>query len=109
MAAALARGHEAEHVRDTKLRDAPDAQIAAYALASGAVLVSRDLDFADMRHYPPADYHGLLVLRLPDDSGAAQIADVLNRFLASSDFVEQLPGHLVIVDASRVRFRPALA
>ena len=108
LGAVRARGHEAEHIRDTKLRDAPDEQIAAYALASGAVLVSRDLDFADMRHYPPANYRGLIVMRLPDDSGAAQIAEVLNRFLAS-ELVKQLPGHLASVDPSRVRFRPALA
>lgn len=107
LGAVLARGHEAEHIRDTELRDAPDEQIAAYALASGAVLVSRDLDFADVRRYPPADYHGLIVLRLPDNSGALQIADVLSRFLAS-DLVNQLPGHLAIVDPSQVRFRPAL-
>jgi predicted nuclease of predicted toxin-antitoxin system len=108
VAAVLARGHQAEHVRDTGLRDAADEQIAAYALASGAVLISRDLDFADMRNYPPTKYHGLVVLRLPDDSGATQVAEVLGRFLSSQTLVEQLPGHLAIVDVSRVRFRPAL-
>ncbi|MBL6749735.1 MAG: DUF5615 family PIN-like protein [Nevskia sp.] len=42
--AVLARRHDAEHIRDTALRDAADELVAAYALASGAVLVSRDLD-----------------------------------------------------------------
>lgn len=47
-----ARGHEAEHVFDVGLIDAPDATIADRAEATGAVLVSKDEDF--------------LILRLPD-------------------------------------------
>jgi predicted nuclease of predicted toxin-antitoxin system len=39
-------GHEVELVRDVGLAAAPDKQVAAHALKTGAVLVSRDLDFA---------------------------------------------------------------
>ncbi|MDE2150336.1 MAG: DUF5615 family PIN-like protein [Gammaproteobacteria bacterium] len=108
LGAVRARGHAAEHVRDTGLRDAAGERIAAYARTTGAVLVSRDLDFADTRVYPPAESPGLVVMRLPDDSDAPHVAGVLSRFLASTDLVAQLPGHLVILEPSRVRFRPAL-
>jgi hypothetical protein len=50
----------------------------------------------------------LLVLRVPDETTVAQIAEILDRFLASSELVEQLPGHLVILERDRVRFRPPL-
>jgi hypothetical protein len=33
----------------------PDSDIAARAQATGAVLLTRDLDFADIRQYPPED------------------------------------------------------
>jgi predicted nuclease of predicted toxin-antitoxin system len=46
------RGHEADHVETLGLTGAADAEIAAHAEASGAVLVSKDEDF--------------LALRLPD-------------------------------------------
>jgi hypothetical protein len=56
--------------------------------------------------YPPEQRFALLVLRVPDEATAAQIAEILDRFLASSDLVEELPGHPVILERDRVRFRP---
>ena len=101
-------GHDAEHVRDIGLGASPDAQIASQAKKSGAALITRDFDFADVRDYPPADYHGLIVMRLPDDAVAQRIVNLLERFLKKSELVSQLPGHLVILEGDRVRFRPPL-
>src|SRR5208282_141592 len=51
-------GHEVEFVRDVGLAAAPDHEIAARAQATGAALLTRDLDFADVRRYPPSLYPG---------------------------------------------------
>lgn len=104
----VAEGHDTLHVRDLGLRDAPDQRIDAYARAEGRALVTRDLDFADVRRYPPEDAPGYLVMRVPDTWIASQIARLLGRFLAAGDLVQHLPGHLVILDPRQVRFRPAL-
>lgn len=40
-------GHQAEHLEDVGLRDADDALIWAHALRAGAVIVTKDEDFAD--------------------------------------------------------------
>ena len=101
-------GHEAEFAKDVGLGTAPDVQIAARVRQPGAVLITRDLDFSDVRQYPPEEYAGIVVLRLPDHYTAAEIAAVLVRFLAEPHFVEKLPGRLAIVDENRVRFRPPL-
>lgn len=101
-------GHTGEHARDMGLGNAPDSRIAAQARSTGAALVTRDLDFADIRNYPPADYLGILVLRVPDDAVAQVIVNVLERFLKQTDLTAQIPGHLVILEPDRVRFRPAL-
>jgi hypothetical protein len=45
---------------------------------------------------------------MPDDSTATAVADVVKRFVLSADLVVRLPGHLVIVEPSRARFRPPL-
>lgn len=87
---------------------APDAQIAERARQTGAALLTRDLDFSDVRHYPPDQYGGIVVLRLPDHFTAAEIVVVLERYLAEPRFLENLPGRLSIVDENRVRFRPPL-
>jgi predicted nuclease of predicted toxin-antitoxin system len=101
-------GHDAEFARDIGSANAPDSQIAARARSSGAALITRDVDFADVRHYPPADYQGIVVLRLPDDAVAQDIVNLLERFLKQTELIKQLPGHLAILELHRVRFRPAL-
>jgi len=40
-------GHHAEHVEDAGLRQAEDSAVWAHALRTGAVIVSKDEDFAD--------------------------------------------------------------
>ena len=103
-----AYGHEPEHIRDIGLGGATDADIAAYARAARSALVTRDLDFAHVLAYPPADYVGIVVMRLPDDAIATQINDLFARFLKRSELLSRVPGHLVIVEPGRVRFRPSL-
>ncbi len=109
IATALQRfGHEVEFARDIGLGAAPDQHIAAHALKNNAAILTRDMDFADIRRYPPELYHGIVVLRLPDTAVAAEIVSVMERFLLEPGFLKPLAGRLAIVDADRVRFRPPL-
>ncbi len=100
-------GHSGEHASDIGLAHAPDARIAAHACANGAAIITRDVDFADIRNYPPHQFNGIIILRMPDDAGAKTIVNLLERFL-KTELAARLPGHLVILEADRVRFRPAL-
>jgi predicted nuclease of predicted toxin-antitoxin system len=101
-------GHQVEFARDVGLAAAPDLEIAARARATGAALLTRDLDFANIRQYLPADYPGIVVLRLPDDATARVIVDVIERFVREPLFLAALGGRLAIVEMDRVRFRPRL-
>lgn len=103
-----AAGHSAAHVRDLNMGAATDAVIDHYAQASRHILVTRDLDFADIRAYPPEPSVGRVVLRVPDNSRADEIADLLRRFLTASELIHQIRGHLVVLEQNRIRFRPAL-
>jgi hypothetical protein len=78
------------------------------ARATRAALVTRDLDFADVRQYPPEHYEGIVVLRLSDDAVASEIAAAVRRFVSADDFLRELRGRLAIVEHDRVRFRPPL-
>ncbi len=42
-------GHQATHIADIGLREAPDSAIWSHAAATGAVLVTKDEDFVMMR------------------------------------------------------------
>jgi predicted nuclease of predicted toxin-antitoxin system len=101
-------GHEVEFARDIGLGAAPDEQIAARAQSTLATLITRDLDFADVRVYPPEKHSGIVVVRVPDGALANEIAQVVDRFLSEALFVTNLNGRLAIVESNRVRFRPPL-
>jgi len=104
-----AHKHEAWHVKGIGLGDATDERIAAQARGLNAALVTRDLDFADVRAYPPESAPGFLVLRVPDNWTAARILALMQRFLGMTDLVARIPGHLVMLDPRQVRFRPGLS
>ena len=98
-------GHEATDVREIGMRSALDATIAQHAQREGLCLLTGDFDFSNIRTYPPADYAGIVVLVIPPTVTSLYITRLLEMFLQQSDLVEQLPGKLAIVEASRVRLR----
>ena len=55
-----AAGHEAATVFDQHLGGSADSLIASICQQEERTLVTLDLDFADIRAYPPADYAGSL-------------------------------------------------
>ena len=99
----LRAGHEAETVVDEDLSGTPDLQIASVCLAERRAIVTLDLDFADIRSYPPADYAGIIVLRLSRQDKPA-VLSLLQRLVQPLQ-VEQLDGRLWIVDQHRIRIR----
>jgi len=100
------QGHEAIHVRDIGLGLARDSAIAAYARSRGFCLVTGDPGFVDIRNYPPEQYHGIVVLRLPGDATARDILDLIEQFAGQVEVIERLPGRLAVVQFGRVRLRP---
>lgn len=98
-------GHEALDVRDLSLGSATDAQIARYAQQQTLCVLTGDTDFADLRAYPPSQYHGLVLLEIPAEATAATILALLERFLQQPHLMAQLPGKLAIVEPGRVRLR----
>jgi predicted nuclease of predicted toxin-antitoxin system len=100
-------GHEVVDVRDVGLGGAIDPVIADRARSDHSVLITRDFDFADIRNYPPADYSGIVVLDLPNQSTAAQVVRALEAFVSNTEWLALLPGRLAIVESTRARFRPA--
>lgn len=96
-------GFDAEHALDEALGGKSDATLAAFAQGEGRAIVTLDLDFADVRRFPPADYAGILVLRAEVQSRTrlmAVFAKVISLLAA-----EQLHGRLWIADESGVRVR----
>ena len=98
-----AAGHDAATVREQQLGGAVDERVAEVVRAEERIFVTLDLDFADLRVYPPALFAGLLVLRLrrqgPDD-----LVDLLRELLPILER-ESVRGELWIVSAQGIRRR----
>ena len=100
-------GHEALDARDVGLRYAKDPAIARYALDHHACLITGDFGFADVRNYPPEAFHGIVTLELPHHASAAFILGLIENFVQQTAILDRLPGRLAIVEAGRIRLRPA--
>ena len=98
-------GHEASDVRDAGLRGVSDSEIALYAQKNQLCLLTADTGFADIRNYPPGNYSGIVVLRLPATATSSVIETLLESFLARIEITDQINGKLAIVETGRVRLR----
>ena len=58
-----ADGHEADTVREEGLAGEDDPMLAARIQAEARAIITADLDFGDIRAYPPCEYAGIIVFR----------------------------------------------
>jgi predicted nuclease of predicted toxin-antitoxin system len=96
-------GHDAATVLEQRHGGGTDAQLAAFCQREGRILITLDMDFADIRAYPPAEFPGLVVLRLrqQDKPYVLSVVAGMMRLLDR----EPLERHLWIVEETRVRIR----
>jgi predicted nuclease of predicted toxin-antitoxin system len=96
-------GHDAHSVLDEQLGGAGDPIIAKACQNEQRILITLDLDFANILNYPPHEYSGIIVLRLgrqDRDTVLAIIPRILE--LLSTETISQ---RLWIVDDTRTRIR----
>jgi len=98
-----AAGHDALTVLEQHMGGRPDTDVASVCRQEGRTVITLDLDFADIRAYPPAEYPGIVVLRLMRLDKRHVLA-VMHRLSAMIDR-EPLEGKLWIVDETSVRIR----
>ena len=97
------RGHDVETATSEGLGGANDAVVLAACVAEDRILVTLDLDFSDIRAYPPGSHRGIGVLRPGEQTFDVIVALALAAALLSA--TEQAAGRLWIVDEQRVRIR----
>ena len=99
----ISAGHDAKTVNDEHLQGKPDSTLAHICKKEHRVFVTIDMDFSDIRSYPPKDFSGLMVLRtFHQDKN--HLLKTFNRILPMLK-QEPLKNCLWIVEESRVRIR----
>ncbi len=96
-------GHDAVTVNEQEMTGANDPRIASACLSEGRALITLDMDFADIRNYPPQDYPGLVVFRLSRHGPGRVLAVAARLLLELSE--TSLQGQLWIVEDERIRIR----
>ena len=97
-------GHDARIVGEQGLSGRDDFEVVAACRQERRVLVTMDLDFADVRGYPPADHASLVVLRLVRQDRPHVVA-VPARLVPTPDLASP-DGHLGTVEEPQVCMRP---
>jgi predicted nuclease of predicted toxin-antitoxin system len=85
------------------LRGSDDTTLAQRCSTGQRALVTLDLDFSDIRAYPPSDYFGLIVLRVRDQS-RPHVLEIMSRAIPLLTHVP-LSGRLWILSESGLRNR----
>ena len=80
-----------------------DPDVAQVCQKEARALLTLDLDFSDIRAYPPEDYHGIVVFR-PAIQSITTLVRLTTRLLTLFER-EPLEGHLWIVEDHQVRIR----
>ncbi|MCC6601691.1 MAG: DUF5615 family PIN-like protein [Anaerolineae bacterium] len=96
-------GHDAATVLEQNLGGADDSHLAIVCHREDRVIVTLDLDFADIRTYPPEQYSGIVVLRLRQHD-KPHVVQIMRKFLQAVE-TETLVGKLWIIDEERIRIR----
>ena len=74
-------GHDVATVREQKLTSAPDAQLIEVCRHEGRCLVTCDRGFGNRLRYNPADYPGIVILRLAPRSTFEDRREAINTLI----------------------------
>jgi predicted nuclease of predicted toxin-antitoxin system len=96
-------GHDVRTILDQGLGGRPDVDVSRACRDEARVLVTLDLDFGDIRTYPPADHAGIWVLR-PVTQSVDAIRDLIRRALVLTEN-EQVSRRLWVIEPSRLRIK----
>jgi len=97
----LSLGYDVVTVQEIGLTGAMDDVIIDKAVTLGCVLLTRDMDFSNVLLYPPAQYLGIVVLKMTPATMHA-VHEVLKQALAQK---RDLVGALLVVDRNKFRLR----
>ena len=99
-------GFVADTVLDENLCGADDDRVASTSRSARRMLITLDLDFANIWAYPPGEHPGIIVLRVKHQDKATVLGYLHRAAIALSNCSPS--GELWIVDRKRISVRNAV-
>jgi len=97
-----AAGFDVATVADQNLLSTPDADLARICATERRCLVTLDRDFSDPLRYPPSQYAGIIVIRLPGRFRLPLVERALALVVEASKQTD-VRGRLWIAEVDRIR------
>jgi len=96
-------GYSGMTASEQELNGKPDSKVINKCREEEYILVSLDLDFADIRLYPPEKYAGLIIIRVKNQD-RHNIIETFRKIMPNLKH-ENIKGTLWIVDENSIRIR----
>ena len=95
--------HDVTTAGEENLLSQPDTVVGRAAKSEARMLLTLDVEFGDLRKYPPGSYPGIVLFR-PRSLGPLAVNGFVREFVAGTDLC-WLEGCVVVVEPLRVRVR----
>lgn len=97
-------GYEVKDVRDYGLRGVDDEGIYQFAQNDQAVLITGDMGFGNILHFPIGRHFGIVIVHFPNEMTTHEINRQLVEWI--TEFAEgDFKGNLIIIEPGKVRIR----
>ncbi len=96
-------GHDAIDTRDVKMQTASDDKLWEFAQQETRFFITFDLDFANIKKYPPGPETGTIVFRTRSTSSKTVLGLLNTLFKTYTE--AQLAGKLIIITETQFRIR----
>ena len=100
----IANGFDALDVRDCGLRGKDDTAVFEFAQKNEAILLTGDLGFGNLLHFPVGTHSGIFIAHFPNEISSSELNNqILTAFrsLKENDF----RGNLLILEPGKLRIR----
>ena len=98
------RGYEVLDVRDCGLRGKKDDEVFKFAQTEKAVILTGDLGFGNLLHFPIGSHFGIVIAHFPNEVSTSDLnKQIIKAFdtLTEADF----KGNLIILEPGKIRIR----
>lgn len=97
-------GYEALDVRDLGLRGESDDKIFNFAQKENAIILTGDLGFGNLLHFPIRSHSGIVIAHFPNEISTSELNNqIIKAFktVTETDF----KGNLIILEPGKIRIR----
>lgn len=99
----IEKGYSAQGIREQGMSGWKDHHLWQEIQTEKRYLITADKGFAEIRHYPPGEHGGVMLLR-PDQDGIRPVLRLLHAVLAQYD-LRMLEGTITVVTPRGIRIR----